>query len=159
VDAGVVVPHSEEKIVKERMKGEHIAKYAKGLGAGSEEYTAKFSKYIAQGVAPEKIPEHFNKVKAEIINVSKGGKPTAEAEAKAPKETKEAAPATKKAPQVKRAAAKKPAAKKEVAPEKKKAVKEKTLAKEEKAPKSTKDKASIEAPKKEKASKKGGKKA
>ena len=66
LDAGVDVPHSEEKIVKERMKGEHIAKYAKSLGAGSEEYSAKFSKYTAQGVAPEKIPEHFNKVKAEI---------------------------------------------------------------------------------------------
>ena len=39
VDAGVDVPHSEEKIVKERMKGEHIAKYAKSLGADSEEYT------------------------------------------------------------------------------------------------------------------------
>ena len=47
VDAGVDVPHSEEKIVKERMKGEHIAKYAKSLGAGSEEYTAKFSQYTA----------------------------------------------------------------------------------------------------------------
>ena len=63
LDAGVEVPHSEEKIVKERMKGEHIAKYAKSLGAGSEEYTAKFSKYTAQGVAPEKISEHFAKVK------------------------------------------------------------------------------------------------
>ena len=60
------VPHSEEKIVKERMKGEHIAKYAKSLGAGSEEYTAKFSKYAAKNVAPEKISEHFSKVKAEI---------------------------------------------------------------------------------------------
>ena len=69
LDAGVDVPHSEEKIVKERMKGEHIAKYAKSLGAGSEEYTAKFSKYIAQGVAPEKISEHFTKVKAEITAV------------------------------------------------------------------------------------------
>jgi large subunit ribosomal protein L18 len=74
VDAGVEVPHSEEKIVKERMKGEHIAKYAKSLGAGSEEYTAKFSQYNAQGVAPEKIVEHFTKVKADIIAVSKGAK-------------------------------------------------------------------------------------
>jgi large subunit ribosomal protein L18 len=73
LDAGVDVPHSEEKIVKERMKGEHIAKYAKSLGAGSEEYSAKFSKYIAQGVAPEKIPEHFNKVKAEITGSFKKG--------------------------------------------------------------------------------------
>jgi large subunit ribosomal protein L18 len=158
VDAGVSVPHSEEKIVKERMKGEHIAKYAKSLGAGSEEYTAKFSKYAAQGVAPEKIPEHFNKVKAEIINVSKGGKPTVEAEVMAPKETTEEAPAAKKALVEKLAAAKKPVAKKPVAHEKKKSAKEVKSVKEEKAPKATKSKASKEAPKKEKASKKGGKK-
>ena len=74
LDAGVDVPHSEEKIVKERMKGEHIAKYAKSLGAGSEEYTAKFSKYTAQGVAPEKISEHFAKVKATITDSFKTGK-------------------------------------------------------------------------------------
>ena len=69
------VPHSEEKIVKERMKGEHIAKYAKSLGTGSEEYSSKFSKYTAQGVAPEKILDHFTKVKAEITaSFKKGGK-------------------------------------------------------------------------------------
>ena len=73
LDAGVDVPHSEEKIVKERNKGEHIAKYAKSLGSGSEEYSTKFSKYTAQGVAPEKIPEHFNKVKAEITGSFKKG--------------------------------------------------------------------------------------
>ena len=83
LDAGVNVPHSEEKIVKERMKGEHIAKYAKNLGAASEEYSAKFSKCIAQGVAPEKLPEHFNKVKAEIIGSFKPSKAATEA---APKE-------------------------------------------------------------------------
>ena len=74
LDAGVDVPHSEEKIVKERMKGEHIAKYAKTLGSGSEEYTARFSKYIAQGVAPEKISEQFTKVKAQITDSFKTGK-------------------------------------------------------------------------------------
>ena len=83
LDAGVGVPHSEEKIVKERMKGEHIAKYAKGLGAGSEEYNAKFSRYIAQGVAPEKLPEHFNEVKAKIIGSFKTSNAATEA---APKE-------------------------------------------------------------------------
>ena len=70
------------------MKGEHIAKYAKSLGSGSEEYTAKFSKYTAQSVAPEKISEQFTKVKAEIISSFKGGK--------APEEKK--APAEKAAP-------------------------------------------------------------
>ena len=117
LDAGVDVPHSEEKIVKERIKGDHIAKYAKSLGVGSEEYTAKFSQYTAQGVAPEKMPEHFNKVKAEITAKFKGGKPVTEAEAapeekvpekKAPKEkvpkekaTKEKAPKAKAAPKEK----------------------------------------------------------
>ena len=93
VDAGVNVPHSEEKIVKERMKGEHIAKYAKSLGAGSEEYTAKFSQYTAQGVAPEKIGEHFTKVKADIVAGSKSAKiPEAALKEKAPKAAIKVAP-------------------------------------------------------------------
>src|SRR5450756_3247763 len=104
VDAGVEVPHSEEKIVKERMKGEHIAKYAKSLGAGSEEYAAKFSQYTAQGVAPEKIVEHFTKVKADIVGSFKGAKVADEAAPKAaPKEKvpKEKAAPKEKAPKEK----------------------------------------------------------
>ena len=115
LDAGVEVPHSEEKIVKERMKGEHIAKYAKSLGAGSEEYTAKFSKYTAQGIAPEKISEHFNKAKTEITSAFKAGKTPTE-EKKAPVEeeapTKEEK-APKKATAKPKTAAKEPAAPKE----------------------------------------------
>jgi large subunit ribosomal protein L18 len=68
LDAGIEVPHSEEKLGKERTKAEHIAKYAKSLGAGSEDYTKKFSKYLSKEVTPEKLPEHFAKVKAEIVN-------------------------------------------------------------------------------------------
>lgn len=104
VDGGVGVPHSEDKIVKERIKGEHIAKYAKSLGAGSEEYTAKFSKYTARGVAPEKIAEHFTKVKAEIVALFKGAKVAEEAPSKAAskeKVLKEATPKAKVAPKVK----------------------------------------------------------
>jgi len=111
VDAGLVIPFSEEKIVKERMKGDHIAKYAKSLGTGSEEYTKKFSKTTAQGIAPEKIPEHFNKVKNEIITIFKGGKPSVEAEeAKAPKIAKEEIPAAPKAKAAKVAKEKSPKA-------------------------------------------------
>jgi large subunit ribosomal protein L18 len=75
-DAGVVVPHDEEKIVKERLKGVHIAEYGKSLGADSEVYSAKFSKYLEQKLAPEQLPEHIAKVKAEIIKSfeKKGGK-------------------------------------------------------------------------------------
>jgi large subunit ribosomal protein L18 len=67
LDAGVDVPHDEEKIVKERMKGEHIAQYAKSLRSDSEEYAAKFSQYLEQKLDPEKLPEHFAKVKADIV--------------------------------------------------------------------------------------------
>jgi large subunit ribosomal protein L18 len=168
VEAGVAVPHSEEKIVKERMKGEHIAKYAKNLGAGSEEYTAKFSQYTANGVAPEKITEHFAKVKADIMTGTKSvklpvdvAKPKTTAEEKAPKAV-EAAPKEKPSTKV---AEEKPA--------KKTSIKEKAVAKAatRKASKeSPKEKvAKVKAPKaksaaepkapKEKVTKKGGKKA
>jgi len=68
LDAGMDVPHDDSKLVQERAKGEHIAKYGKTLGAGSEEYTAKFSKYLGREFSPEKIPEHFSKIKADIIS-------------------------------------------------------------------------------------------
>lgn len=174
VDAGVQVPHGEDKIVKERMKGEHIAKYAKTLGVGSEEYTAKFSQYNAQGVAPEKIAEHFTKVKADILSGSKSAKiavaavaPKAASKEKATKAAvKTAAPAQKEKTPVK-AKEEKPA---EVTPVKAKAapkakvVKEKAqkekVTKEKAAPKEKEAKAPKEAAPKEKATaKKGGKKA
>ena len=77
VDAGVPVPHDEAKIVKEMLKGEQIAKYGQSLGAGSEVYSAKFSKYLAAKVSPEKLPEHFAKVKAEIAGAFKADAETA----------------------------------------------------------------------------------
>jgi large subunit ribosomal protein L18 len=173
VDAGVEVPHSEEKIVKERIKGEHIAKYAKSLGAGSEEYTAKFSQYTAQGIVPEKIGDHFTKVKADIVAGSKSAKlpveaakPKAASKEKAPKAVVEAAP---KEPAPKEKAPVKPKEEKpaEVTPVKIKAAAETTKAKspKEKAPKekavakekAPKEKATKEKEPKQKAAKKGGK--
>ena len=68
LDAGVEVPHGEEIMGKERTKAEHIAKYGKSLGAGSEEYAKKFSKYLSKEISPEQLPEHFAKVKADIVN-------------------------------------------------------------------------------------------
>jgi large subunit ribosomal protein L18 len=83
VDAGIPVPHDEAKIVKEILKGEHIAKYGKSLGAGSEVYSAKFSKYLGEKLSPEKLPEHFAKVKAEVAGSFKAEvKVKAEAKAK-----------------------------------------------------------------------------
>ena len=71
LDAGMEVPHAEEKLGKERTKAEHIAKYAKTLGTSSEDYSKRFSRYLRQGLAPEKLPEHFQKVKADIISAFK----------------------------------------------------------------------------------------
>jgi large subunit ribosomal protein L18 len=68
LDAGVVVPHDEKKIVKERLEGKHIAGYAKSLAVDGEAYSAKFSKYLKQKVTPEKLPEHVAKVKADIVD-------------------------------------------------------------------------------------------
>jgi large subunit ribosomal protein L18 len=67
LDAGVDVPHNEEKIVKDRIEGKHIAEYGKILEDDSKVYSAKFSKYLAQKLSPAKLPEHFSKVKANII--------------------------------------------------------------------------------------------
>jgi len=68
LDAGIKIPYDEVKLVKERAKGEHIAKYGKTMGVGSEEFAAKFSKYLQQETSPEKVPELFSKVKADIIS-------------------------------------------------------------------------------------------
>lgn len=134
VDAGVEVPHSEEKIVNERTKGNHIANYAEELGADSDEYKAKFSKFIANKVAPETLPEHFNKVKAAIVGSFKGAKIAPEPELKAKPAAKEKAPA-KAAPAKEKAAP----AKEKAAPAKEVAsaapVKEKVPAAKEEAPK------------------------
>ena len=68
LDAGVAVPHDEKKLVEVRVKGEHIAAYGKSLSVDSEVYSARFSKYLERKLAPEKLPEHFAKVKAEIVS-------------------------------------------------------------------------------------------
>jgi len=65
VDAGVHVPHSDIVLPEdERIKGEHIAKYAKSLD--DEQLTEKFSKYLERGLAPLDLPDHFEKIKKKI---------------------------------------------------------------------------------------------
>ncbi len=66
VDAGILVPHDPEKIVKERTRGYHIQDYAEGLGAPSD-YAPKFSTYAAKGLAPEKFYDHFVEVRNGIL--------------------------------------------------------------------------------------------
>jgi large subunit ribosomal protein L18 len=67
LDSGLEVPHSEEKLGRDHVNGVHIAVYGKKLSSDSEGYSAKFSGYLKQNLAPEKLPEHFTQVKADII--------------------------------------------------------------------------------------------
>jgi large subunit ribosomal protein L18 len=68
LDAGVNVPHSEERFPEEkRVRGEHIAEYAEELVSNPEEYQTRFSKYLEQKLPPEKLPKHFSEVKKAMI--------------------------------------------------------------------------------------------
>jgi large subunit ribosomal protein L18 len=86
LDAGVDVPHDEEKVVKARIEGKHIAAYGKSLQEDAEVYSAKFSKYVEQKLPPEKLPEHIAQVKADIIS-SFGKKPEKKTEQKSEKKS------------------------------------------------------------------------
>jgi large subunit ribosomal protein L18 len=67
LDAGVHVPHSEEKLPDEkRLRGEHIAQYAKSLAPNTDVYEAKFSKYLKQKLSPESVADNFNELRKEI---------------------------------------------------------------------------------------------
>jgi large subunit ribosomal protein L18 len=165
LDAGVEVPHGEDKIVAHRARGDHIANYAQELSEeDAEVYAAKFRKCIDNGLAPEKFAEHFSKTRAAIVASFKGAEVAPEPESApapkakpkpAPKPAAKAAPkeasakaevkAAEEAPKASKAKAKE--AESEEAPEAaKKAVKEK-------APAEAKAKAEKEetAPAKEKA--------
>jgi len=161
IDAGVEIPHGEEKIVKERAKGDHIARYAKNLNSENPEaYQAKFSKYTGAGIAPEKVAVHFSEVRTAIVASFKDAKvgpeppsapePKAKPKPQAPKvESKPAVQTPKPEAKVEapKAEAKAEAPKAEAKPAKEapkteaKAAKEKAPAAEEEAPKAPKAKA------------------
>jgi large subunit ribosomal protein L18 len=103
LDAGIEVPHGEEKIVADRNKGDHIATYAEELGADSEEYKAKFSKFIAAEVDPEDLPNHYRTVKTAIAASFKEITIAPEPETKPAKKTAppKAAPVKEKATTIK----------------------------------------------------------
>jgi large subunit ribosomal protein L18 len=69
VDGGLSIPVGEEVLPSEdRIRGEHIAKYAAMLKeANAELFKMRFSEYLAQGLDPEKLPEHFEEVKQRIL--------------------------------------------------------------------------------------------
>lgn len=77
-DVGLEVPMGDGVAPsEERIRGEHIASWAKKLQeADPEAYNRFFSQYIARGFDPSQLPAHFDEVKAKILNeygVSLGG--------------------------------------------------------------------------------------
>jgi large subunit ribosomal protein L18 len=74
LDAGVEMPHGEEKLPSEKsIEGEHVAKYAASLASDPEAYQRKFSRYLEHKLPPEKITSHFAEVKSGIVAAFKSG--------------------------------------------------------------------------------------
>jgi len=73
LDAGIEVPHGEDKLPDEgRVRGEHIVNYARQLATEDpEEYKRRFSLYLKRGLPPEKLSEHFSRVKERILTTFK----------------------------------------------------------------------------------------
>ena len=68
-DAGVEVPASEEVLPSEdRIRGEHIAKYAEILAnSNPEKFKRQFSQVLARGLDPRELPNHFEEIKQKIL--------------------------------------------------------------------------------------------
>ncbi len=69
IDAGLKVPCDPSMFPQdERIRGEHIANYAKFLESRDpEELSKRFSRYLAKGLDPKELPSHFKKVKSMIL--------------------------------------------------------------------------------------------
>ena len=71
IDAGVDIPHSDEKLpTEERINGTHISNYAKSLKDNKEKYEKIFSKYVKENLDPQKINENFESTKNKILKSS-----------------------------------------------------------------------------------------
>lgn len=67
VEAGLKIPFNPEVLpAKDRISGEHIAKYAKTLKNDKSKYDKQFSNYLKKGLNPEEITKHFNEIKVQI---------------------------------------------------------------------------------------------
>lgn len=64
LDAGLKIPLGEKIIPSDdRIRGEHVAQYAKMLEEADEEKArSMFSKYFERGLDPKRLPEHFEEV-------------------------------------------------------------------------------------------------
>lgn len=70
IDAGLQIPVGDLGKLEDRIKGIHIAEYAKKLKAENPEfYKRLFSRYLARGLDPENLPQHFEEVLKKIKEV------------------------------------------------------------------------------------------
>jgi large subunit ribosomal protein L18 len=85
IDAGVEVPHSVEKLPDDkRLKGQHIADYARNLVTSNAElYEKTFSEYLRNKLSPEKITELLEAAKEKIASSSKKEEKEKKSEGKA----------------------------------------------------------------------------
>jgi len=73
VDAGIEMPHDKEILPPDsRVKGEHIASYAKQLSTDPERYRTQFSEYLSRRLKPEDLPSVFEKTREKIASLEKG---------------------------------------------------------------------------------------
>jgi large subunit ribosomal protein L18 len=72
IDAGLKIPINEEMIPSlDRIRGETIAQYAQKLKSEDpEKYQRQFSSIIASGFSPEDLPELFDRVYKDIIQLA-----------------------------------------------------------------------------------------
>jgi large subunit ribosomal protein L18 len=69
LDSGIQVPHKKEILPSiKKIRGEHIAEYAKMLSTDLETYSSFFSSYLSRNLPPENIPDHFQSVKEKVIS-------------------------------------------------------------------------------------------
>ncbi|MEM0122141.1 MAG: 50S ribosomal protein L18 [Saccharolobus sp.] len=63
IDAGLKIPLGDVGIRQDRIRGEHVAKYAEKLKSENPSlFTRLFSKYLERGLDPTSLPSHFDEI-------------------------------------------------------------------------------------------------
>jgi large subunit ribosomal protein L18 len=67
LDSGMKIPHGADILPpKERLRGDHIAAYAKSISETPDKYEKRFSGYLKNKLRPEDVPAHFDEVRDKI---------------------------------------------------------------------------------------------
>lgn len=65
-DYGIECPMNEQQISEDRIRGEHISKYASTLD--EKEFKKRFGEYLKNNIDVKKLPELFEEVKRKILS-------------------------------------------------------------------------------------------